>query len=302
MGATQEFRIVRTFHPTIRVPDLKAAEEFYERAFGATIIPSYIGDYSSCMLVRDVFFESIVPQRYLVDGVQRMASVTEPQINGFGWYVEGVGAAFERCRDRGVRPVDQFEDPVPGDELPKVGDFELFFTARDSTGLRYTLFPEMRLELDARTSEDWTLGPVSPDDPLSIAFSSHHTILTARPQRALAFVVDMLGGTVIHEGRNALLGTTSTYVHLADSVIEYATPDRDTAAHALWARNIPSDTFHSVTWHTTDLDGAERHLRAQGVQIAARDDDGFLTDAATSIVPWGFSRALVPGDPRQVTS
>ena len=253
-------------------------------------------------MIRDVFFESIVPQRYLVDGVQRMASVTEPQINGFGWYVEGVGAAFERCRDQGVRPVDQFEDPVQGDELPRVGDFELFFTARDSTGMRYTLFPEMQLELDARTAPDWTLGPVSADDPLGIVCSSHHTILTSRPQRALAFVVDMLGGTVIYEGRNELLGTTSTYVHLANSVIEYAVPDRDTDAYALWARNIPSDTFHSVTWYVADLDQAERHLRAQGVQIAARGEDGFITDAATSIVPWGFSRALVRGDPRQVTS
>lgn len=292
------FRVHRTFHPTLRVPDLQVAENFYKRAFGATIIPSYMGDFSSCMLVRDVFFESIVPQRYLVDGVQRLASVDRPEVNGFGWYVDGVEEIFERCKRHGIRPVDQFEDPVQGDQLPEVASFKLFFTARDSTGLRYTLFPEMRLELDDRTAEGWSLGPVADDDPLGIVMSSHHTILTSRPERALRFVVEVLGGRVIHEGRNELVGATSTYVRLADAVMEYAVPDRGSAAYATWARSIPSDTFYSVSWIVQDLEKAERHLAAQGARVMARADGAFITDPETSIIPWGFSETAAPGDDR----
>jgi hypothetical protein len=59
------------------------------------------------------------------------------------------------------------------------------------------------------------------------------------PSRALRLVRDVLGGEVIHEGRDELRGTTGTYVTLADSVLEYAVPDVGTAAHADWLGEGP---------------------------------------------------------------
>ena len=123
-------------------------------------------------------------------------------------------------------------------------------------------------------------------------------MLTRSPERELAFVVDILGGTVIHEGRNELIGAASTYVSLADAVVEYAIPDPGTAARSAWAHHIPGDTFYAINWLVRDLEQAEQHLRSRGVEIQARTEDSFLTDPSTSLLPWGFSRAPVPGDPR----
>jgi hypothetical protein len=124
-------------------------------------------------------------------------------------------------------------------------------------------------------------------------------VLTGRPERALNLVVDVLGGDIVHEGRDEVRGTTGTYVSLAGSILEYAVPDLGTAAHADWAKDDPNDTYHSITWKVVDLERAERHLRTRGVRIQMRSDDTIVTDPATSLgVPWGFTSRLTPGDPR----
>jgi len=144
------------------------------------------------------------------------------------------------------------------------------------------------------------LPPVSNDDPLGLERCSHHTVLTRQPERALRFVVDILGGEVVHEGRNDLLGAGSTYVYLADTMLEFAVPDTGTAAYTLWAKNDPNDTYHAITWKVVDLDRAKRHLETHGVRIQMQSDDTLVTDPRTSIgIPWGFSRTLIRGDPRR---
>ena len=103
----------------------------------------------------------------------------------------------------------------------------------------------------------------------------------------------------MHEGRDEIRGTSSTYVHLADSMLEYAVPDVGTSAHADWTHDDPNDTYHAITWKVADLGRAEHHLEAQGVRIQVRSDDTIVTDPDTSLgVPWGFTTTLTPGDPR----
>lgn len=169
----------------------------------------------------------------------------------------------------------------------------LYFTVPDDAGLRYEFLPPIPFPLDPRIKPDWVVPPVTDADPLGIERCSHHTVLTDQPARALRLVVDVLGGSVVREGRNELLGATSAFVRLADSILEYATPDDGTLAHADWATNAPNDTYHSVTWKVVDLDRVSRHLDAQGVQIRTRTDDTIITDPATSLgVPWGFTTAV----------
>ena len=122
---------------------------------------------------------------------------------------------------------------------------------------------------------------------------------TNRPERAVKLLRDVLGGTVIHHGRNELMGASSTYVHLAGSTVECAVPDGNTPAHADWQARAPNDTYHSITWQVASLERAERHLAAQGVSIQSRSSDTLITDPETSLgIPWGFSTTLVSGDPR----
>jgi hypothetical protein len=141
--------------------------------------------------------------------------------------------------------------------------------------------------------------PVSDADPLGIERCSHHTVLTKQPERALRLYVDGLGAEIIHEGRNELLGSTSTYAHIGDATLEYAVPDEGTAAHDDWAQNHPRDTYHSITWKVVDLERVQRHLETQGVAILTRSEDTIVTNPETSLgIPWGFSTKLMHGDPR----
>ncbi|HEX4217508.1 MAG TPA: hypothetical protein VHZ02_04015 [Acidimicrobiales bacterium] len=313
MPLSEEFRPTMMYHPSHHVPDLAVAETFFERVFGRPSMPlaslsagkpareGYPNDYSMFTPISDVLFDTIDPKRYVLLGIQRYATVEQPHLKGFGWYFEGMSELYRELRRHGIRITSQLDELAEGDEPPTAAGspMPLFFSLPEDAGLRYEFFPAIPFALDPRIAPEWTVPPVSDDDPLGIERCSHHTVLTGRPERALRLVVDILGGTIIHEGRNELRGTTSTYVHLADSVLEYAVPDVGTAAHQDWSKDDPNDTYHSVTWKVADLAAAERHLGARGVQIRDRSDDAIVTDPATSLgIPWGFTSTLTPGDPR----
>jgi hypothetical protein len=197
--------------------------------------------------------------------------------------------------------VDQFGQPAEGENAPRSaggGAMPIYFTTPESAGLRHEFLPDFPFALDHRNAPGWTPA-AAPEGPLGLERGAFHTLLTDNPGRALHTLVDALGGTVFHEGRDAVIGAAATYVLLGDSVLQIAVPDEGTAAYADWAATAPNDTYHSVTWKVADLEQAAGHLKAQGVGIRSRTADTLVTDPETSIgVPWGLTAELVPGDPR----
>jgi hypothetical protein len=304
------FHVTMMYHPSHHVPDLAEAEAWFERVFARPSTPlaamtrgapprsGYPVDYSTFTFIGDVLFDTIDPKRYVLLDVQRYPTVDQPHLKGFSWYVDGIAEAYRELRRHGIQMVSQLDEIADGDDPPTAAgsSMPLYFTVPASAGLRYEFLPPIPFPLDPRTDPDWSLPPVSADDPLGIERCSHHTVLTDQPQRALELVVDVLGGDIVYEGRNEVLGTSSTYVRLADAVFEYAVPDEGTDAHADWARDAPNDTYHSITWKVADLERVERHLGANAVRIRTRTDDVIVTDPATSLgVPWGFTTADPPG-------
>ncbi|ADJ48857.1 hypothetical protein AMES_7031 [Amycolatopsis mediterranei S699] len=294
--------------------DLRGSEAWFERVFGRASHPmaemtknqpaseDYPTDYSTFTPISDVLFDMIDPEKYVLDGVQQYASVDKPHLKGFGWYIDGIVGAYQSLRKVGVEMVGQQGQPADGDDPPTApgSPMPIFFTVPASAGLRYEFLPQIPFPLDHRLAEGWEVPAVSDDDPLAIRQCSHHTVLTDQPARGLRVLVDALGGEVVHEGRNEVLGATSTYVHLADAVYEYAVPDQGTAAHDDWSLKAPDDTYHAITWQVADLDRAVKHLEAQGVGIRTRTNDTVVTDPETSLgIPWGFTTGLTPGDPRR---
>lgn len=312
------FRVTMMFHPSHHVPDLAETERWFERVFGrpSTNIAismrqasereglpppreDYPTDYSTFTQVRDVLFDSIDPSRFLPNGVQRHPGVEQPQLHSMGWYVEGMAELYVELRRRGIRVTDQLGEIATGHDPPiALGrPIPLFFALAEDAGLPYQFFPAVPFPLDHRLEPGWALPPVGSDDPLGIEHCSHHTVLTDRPERALALVVDTLGGEVVHSGRNEVLGSDSTYVRLADSILEFAVPDSDTPVHAHWEEQAPNDTYHAITWKVVDLDRVRRHLESRGVRIRTRTADTLVTDPATSLgIPWGFTTRSTPGD------
>jgi len=314
-GATPgKFRITKMYHPSVHAPDLGEVEDWFERVFGAksTNIRASFGpnpssnyptDYSTFTPVADVLMDTIAPTLYVLNGVQQYASVDKPHLKTIGWFVEGADEVYRALRREDVGMVDQFGKRAEGDDPPRSagsGTMTIFFTVPEEAGLRHEFLPEFPFKLDHRIAPDWELPPVSADDPVGIERHAYHTLLTDNPQRALRTLVDALGGTVIHEDRDEVIGAAATFVFLGDSVLEIAVPDRGTPAYADWtATTAPNDTYHSITWKVVDLDRVAAHLEAKGVGIRFRSTDALVTDPATSIgIPWGFTTRLVPGDPR----
>ena len=128
---------------------------------------------------------------------------------------------------------------------------------------------------------------------------SHHGVLPERPDRALRLALEVFGGTVVHRGRDDVLGATGTWVHLADGIVEYAVPESGTAAARLLAGELPHDSYHSIAWQVADLDRVVDHLASVGIGLVARTDDAVVADPGTALgIPWRFTTSTVPGDPR----
>jgi hypothetical protein len=299
------------WHPSHNVLDLDEAEEFYKRLFSAdstnievmlSQAPPRAGfsrDYSTFTFIQDVLFDTIQPTRYIANGRQRYPTPKKPHLNRTSWYVEGNGADFYRAvREEGIRFTNQADEIIDSAELAgSFGPGPMWVLAEDA-GLLYSYLPAGPFPLDPRTKSDW-IRPEAEVNPLGIEFCSHHTVLTAQPDRALRLVVNALGGNVISEGRDELRAAAGSYVHLGGSTMHFAVPDGGSAAEAELADFLPRDCYHALTWKVIDLERVEQHLVKAGVGTVARSDNTIITSPETSLgIPWGFTTALVPGDPR----
>lgn len=306
------YRVTMMHHPGLHVPDLDEAERWIGRVFRRPSIPiatvlsqvaflqaNWPRDYSLYTPISDVFLFTMDPSRFVVQGKQIFPKVEEPRLVDLGFYIAGTTEAFQAMHDYGLHLSNSMGIPIEGDVPTGPNEPTPFFARATELGLAYQFYPATVFPGDPRMEPGWAVPPVLADDPLSIERCSHHTILTHQPQRGIRFLVDVLGARVVHYGRNNLLSTESTCVHLADSTFEFATPGPGTPLHRKWSESAPDDVFHSITWKVHDLERAESHLVAEGVRIASRSHDAIMTDPTTSLgVPWGFSSALLPGDPR----
>ncbi|OQU97774.1 hypothetical protein CLAIMM_03659 [Cladophialophora immunda] len=310
------YRIVRMLHPTHLVLDLDAAEKFLLEVFGRKCdkieaylpppdkAPGFPRDYSITTMIADVWFDCIDPRKYVVDDQHFIEPVDQPHLLGTGWAVEGIRDLYQRFMDSGIRSTDQRNRIGTRDRIPQVQftpKRPIFLTLPESTGTRYQVSPAEYIgKLDARTDPSWKLPPVSADDPLSIEFCSHHTILTKNLERQTHVLVDICGGKIIHTGRNEILKTDSTYVLLADAIYELGVPyeEGSFAMNDLRSRK-PLDSYHSITFKVQDLAKVEKHLRDKKIRLIHQDETTIVTDPSDAIgIPWGFTTKRVPNDSR----
>ncbi len=304
------------FHPTLHVTSLDESEEFFDRVFRRPsplleVMPrndwpdpaTAPKGYSRFTSIADVLFDSVNPSLHVTDGVQHFKSPEKPTLFNFGWYVYDIYETFRILKSHGIPMMSQFGTPADGDEPPLGdqggGDLRQIYMPADKIGIRYQFMPPIKLHVDPRTEDGWSLPEVSDADPLGIVRHAVHTVLTDQPERALHLVVDALGGEVIHEGRDEARGVAGPFVHLADGVIHYATPEPGSPLAKVLAAKSPADVYHALTFQVVDLPRAAGHLEEVGVRIENRTEDTIVTDTATGLgVPWGFTTKLVPGDPR----
>lgn len=305
------FVLRRMFHAHIRTPDLGHGERWFARVFGrpSVRLDALIGPstdplnptgHSTYTLIEDLLVASLDPWCYVRDGVHRYPATDRPRLSGFGWYVDGIEQLYGWVRDLGYPLLDHDGVPVDSAEPPisAMGAAPLFFLEPELAGLRYQFLPTTSFPDDRRLAPEWRSAGVD-GDPLGILRCSHHTVLTAEPKRAVRLFADVLGGTVIHEGRDEARSSDSVYLRLADAVYEFAVPDEGADAHSDLPPGIPRDTYHAITFQVRDLDRVARHLDDQGVRLRCRTEHGIVTEPRSSLgIPWGFVTELTPGDDR----
>ena len=169
---------------------------------GAPPRPGYPTDYSTFTSISDVLFDTIDPKRYVLLGVQRYATVEQPHLKGFGWYIEGMPELYRELQHHGIAVTSQLDELADGEDPPTAAGsaMPLFFTLAGRCGLRYEFLPAIPFPLDPRIAPDWSVPAVSDKDPLGIECCSHHTVLTLRPERALKLIVDVLVGKGCPQG------------------------------------------------------------------------------------------------------
>lgn len=297
------FQLHRMFHAHLRTPDLGHVERWFVRVFGsssvrleelvgATTDPLNPAVHSTYTRVADLLIASLDPRCYLRGGIPCYPVADRPRLHAFGWYVDGIDELHGRLGDLGYPIVD--ERTVAGDGARS----SAFWLEPEISGLRYQFLSAAWLPSDPRLADPAGDSPVD-GGPLGLVRSAYHTVLTAEPKRAVRLFADVLGGTVIHEGRDEVRGLDSVYLSLADAVFEFAVPDRGSQAHADLPPGIPRDTYHAITFQVRDLDRVAGHLSRQGVRLQSRTERCIVTDSRSGLgVPWGFVAEPVPGDER----
>ena len=224
--------------------------------------------------------------------------VTEPRLSGLAWFVDGIDELWREMRRHGLRGAGMDHVVLDGDEPPRtVSDTPFILTVPDETGMSYELLT-FRPNRDPRGSPP--VHAVLEPDPLGIECCAYHTVVTAQPERPLELLTDVLGGHVVHEGRNDVHSSQSTFVALGDGLVEIAVPlvEHSRAMERLREQS-PYDSYYGLTFKVRDLEAVARHLTAVDVHHDRSTATTIVTDPADSLgVPWGFTTAAVPGDTR----
>ena len=111
--------------------------------------------------------------------------------------------------------------------------------------------------------------------------------------------MNVINGTLLHEGENELLRTRSVvHRHRSRRRVEIAEPlDADTPIADYVDANHHG--LFAVWLQVDDLDGATGYLAEKKIVGASEDATSFLSDPATTHgVHWGVTTARIPGDTR----
>lgn len=290
--AIAPYRVTMAYHPTLHVPDLDAAADFFARVFGRpstnlSVImpqapaPGHSVDHAIFTMVGDALLETVAPSRYRTGGTQRWPDVAAGELVTTGWFVENVAALYRELRAAGIRVVNARDDVLEDPEwTPSPSPF---YGHPEDTGLRYPFFEPFPFPLDPRLAPGWSGPELDPTDPLGIVGTAHHTIVSSSPDRALRLFVDVLGGTALGAFRDEARGRTGPAVRLADAVYHVAIADTPGSPSA-------PDHYEAITWRVADLDRVAAHLTSVGAAMAVRTADTIITDPTTSLgIPWGFT-------------
>ena len=276
------FRIGQLFHVIHITDDAAALDEWYVEVFGARRwMELHYSELemreASIVVIGDVPMEPMAT----VDrpgaentAVGRFSTKIGPHLHSVAWYVDDADDLHRSLVDQGVRVVSDGGLPVGAP-----GTYGAMYTHPRDTSTQLEFFPGPRLG-DPRHEAGWETTWWVTTHPLGIIGLSHVTVVVGDLARATAFYTEGLGGRLVAERESDLTSTKDAFVAIGrDTVVALSTPmSADSLAGRDHARN--GDILHSLTFRVADLDRAERHLRAHGIGLTARDGTTLIADPA----------------------
>ena len=301
------FKIGKNFHIIHMTDDLKALDAWYYDVFSVQrFMPdSYMQAEkrdASLVLVGELCIEPLAPS-FHVDGwdsmpLGRFYNRLGRRFHSLAWYVdEGINDLYRNLRDAGVRCYGTAGVPQKGDTMTGA----LFTHPRD-TYTQLEFVPAMGSGgplRDPRIQPGWSAVWWADHHPLQVQKFSHATISTRNVAAARDLYVNVLDGTLIHEGEVPHNGTKSVFVMVGeDLMVEFAEP-LDSSSPVAQDMERYHESIHSVTYKVRDLGRAEEYLARKGVSFTINDGTTLVTDPATTQgAVMAFTTWSLPGDPR----
>ena len=220
--------------------------------------------------------------------------------HSIAWYVDDV-AGLTELRD-GLEAADVELLALLGGKLehdPDAPEDRPIFTHPNSTVTQLEFMVPHPLIPDLRMHPAFHPSWWHDTHPLHLRKTSHFTLATSKLERARDLYVNVLGGTLLHEGENELLRTRSAYVSVGrDDVVEIAEP-LDAGTPIADYVDANHHGLFSVWLQVEDLAGATSYLGSKAITPALEDTTSFLSDPATTHgVHWGVTTTAIPGDSR----
>jgi catechol 2,3-dioxygenase-like lactoylglutathione lyase family enzyme len=222
------------------------------------------------------------------------------QWHSIAWYVDDV-AGLTELRDR-LEDADVQLLGLLGGRLEHDADApedRPIFTHPNSTLTQLEFMVPTEHIADPRLHVSYRPSWWHDTHPLHIRKQSHFTLATRDLDHARKMYVDVIGGTVLHEGENEVLGTRSVFVAVGrDDVVELAEPLESATPVGDYIDANHHGMF-AVWLQVDDLAAASRYLASKGVAPRLEDSTAFLSDPATTHgVHWGVTTAGIPNDSR----
>jgi catechol 2,3-dioxygenase-like lactoylglutathione lyase family enzyme len=303
------FTIGRNFHVIHMSDDIEALDAWYDDVFSVTRwvtnnVSPELRRIASLVGIGDLCIEPMQPT-FDIDGwdtvpLGRFFKRWGQQWHSIAWYVDDVEGLTE-LRDR-LESADVELLGLLGGRLEHAADApedRPIFTHPNSTLTQLEFMVPTSFITDPRLHVSYRSTWWHDTHPLHIRKHSHFTLATRDLDRARKMYVDVIGGTVLHEGQNDLLKTRSIFVAVGQGdVVELAEPLESGTPIADYL-DVNHHGLFSVWLQVEDVGAAARYLASKGVEPRAEDSETFVSDPATTFgVHWGFTTAEIPHDSR----
>lgn len=303
------FTIGRNFHAIHMTDDLATLGAWYEDVFGVQwyVMHNYSPElhrHASLGVVGELCLEPMQPafedEKWNRGPIGRYYERSGISWHSIAWYVDDVEGLTE-LRDA-LEAADVELLALLGGKLEHDEDQpedRPIFTHPNSTVTQLEFMVPHPWIPDPRPHPAFQPSWWHDEHPLHIRKTSHFTLATRDLARARDLYVNVIGGTLLHEGENDLLHTRSAYIAIGrDDMVEIAEP-LDSGTPIADYVDAEHHGLFAVWLGVEDLAGATAHLQSKQIAPSLADRASFLSDPATTHgVHWGVTTASIPGDTR----